>query len=127
MAIGNALAFWRHEQLGLALAPGVDEVSLALVADAWSRTYRSRAVTFAGTEAAQLSRNGIRIVPDRVTTRWPANGLLPSIESSKPARALDGTLRAIAARYGAPTADFVAMQLEYPKLMPPPVPSAGKS
>ena len=105
----------------------MDEVSLALVADAWSRTYRSRAVTFAGTDAVQLSRNGIRIVPDRVTTRWPANGLLPSIESSKPARALDDALRAIAARYGAPTADFVAMQLEYPKLMPPPVPSAGKS
>jgi putative intracellular protease/amidase len=126
-AIGNALAFWRHEQLGLAVAPGVDEVWLALVADAWSRTYRSRAVTFAGTDAAQLSRNGIRIVPDRVTTRWPGNGLLPPIESSKPARALDGALRAIAARYGAPTADFVAMQLEYPKLMPAPVPSAGKS
>jgi hypothetical protein len=47
-------------------------VSLALVAAAWSRTYRSRAVTFAGTDAAQLSRNGIRIVPDRVTASWPA-------------------------------------------------------
>jgi len=64
-AIGNTLAFWAHEQLGIEIAPGLDEVSLALVADAWSRTYRSRAVTFAGTGAAQLSRNGIRIVPDR--------------------------------------------------------------
>ena len=43
--MGNTLAFWNKEQLGIELAPGVDEVSLALVADAWSRTYRSRAVT----------------------------------------------------------------------------------
>ena len=49
-AIGNMLAFWNREQLGIELAPGVDEVSLALVADALSRTYRSRAVTFSGTD-----------------------------------------------------------------------------
>ena len=54
-AIGNRLAFWNQEHLGIELAPGVDEVSLALalVADAWSRTYGSRAVTFAGTAGAQ--------------------------------------------------------------------------
>ena len=46
-AIGNTAAFWSHEQLGIELKPGVDEVSLALVTDAWSRTYRSQAVTFA--------------------------------------------------------------------------------
>lgn len=87
-------------------------MSLALVADAWSRTYRSRAVTFAGTRDAQLSRNGIRIVPDRVTASRPSKQLLPPIESPNPATVLDQALRAIAARYGAHTADFVAMQLE---------------
>ncbi len=86
-------------------------MSLALVAD-WSRTYRSRAVTFAGTRDAQLSRNGIRIVPDRVTASRPSKQLLPPIESPNPATVLDQALRAIAARYGAHTADFVAMQLE---------------
>ena len=45
-ALRNWIAFWKHEQLGLEITPGVDEVSLALVADAWSRTARSRAVTF---------------------------------------------------------------------------------
>lgn len=44
-AIGNTLAFWNREQLGMEITPGIDEVSLALGADAWSRTYRSRAVT----------------------------------------------------------------------------------
>jgi putative intracellular protease/amidase len=113
-AIGNTLAFWPRERLGLDLVPGVDEVSLALVADAWSRTYRSRVVTLAGTPAAQLTRNGIRILPERAAASWPAATRLPRIEG-KPGEELDQALRGIAARYGARTADFVAMQLEYPK------------
>jgi len=38
-AIADRLAFWNHEWLDIELAPGVDEVSLAFVADAWSRAY----------------------------------------------------------------------------------------
>jgi putative intracellular protease/amidase len=114
-AIGNAVAFWTREQLAIELAPGVDEVSLALVADAWSRTYRSRAVTFVRTSAAPSSRNGIRILPDEVATSWPAERLLPLVGDRQPALALNEALGAIAARYGERTADFVAMQLEYPR------------
>nr|GAJ36200.1 putative intracellular protease/amidase [Bradyrhizobium sp. DOA9] len=114
-AITNTLAFWKREQLGIALRPDVDEVSLALIADAWSRTYRSRALTFAATPEAQTSRSGLRILPDRIAENWPAEQTLPNAGASPPARALDETLRAIEARYGARTADFVAMQLEYPR------------
>jgi transcriptional regulator GlxA family with amidase domain len=114
-AIGNTAAFWNREQLGIELKGGIDEVSLALVADAWSRTYRSRAVTFAGSAGAQQSRNGIRILPDEVATSWQTERLLPSVENRKPAEALDNALQGIATRYGARTTDFVAMQLEYPR------------
>ncbi len=114
-AIGNTVAFWKREQFGIELTPGVDEVSLALVADAWSRTYRSRAVTFSRTDGAQQTRNGIRIVPDKVAASWPAEHLLPAIGARQPARALDDALDGISARYGMRTADFVAMQLEYPR------------
>ncbi|UPK06695.1 DJ-1/PfpI family protein [Bradyrhizobium sp. 170] len=114
-AIGNTAAFWAHERLGIELKEGVDEVSLALVTDAWSRTYRSQAVTFARTPGAQQSRNGIRILPDEVATNWPAERLLPSVENRKPAEALDNALKGITARYGTRTTDFVAMQLEYPR------------
>lgn len=113
-AIRNTAAFWSHEQLGIELKEGVDEVSLALVADAWSRTYRSRAVTFASTAGAVQSRNGIRILPDEIATSWPVERRLPEIGDRKPAEALDDTLRAITGRYDARTTDFVAMQLEYP-------------
>ena len=114
-AIGNTAAFWSHEQLGIELKPDVDEVSLALVTDAWSRTYRSRAVSFARTAGPQQSRNGIRILPDVIATNWPATRLLPGIDNAKPAEALDSALGGIAARYGTRTTDFVAMQLEYPR------------
>lgn len=112
-AIGNSLAFWGRETLGIELSQGVDEVSLALVADAWSRTYRSRVMTFAaGTDAVE-SRNGIRIIPDEVTTSASAVRVPGAPLALKPAEALDETLNAIAGRYRANTADFVAMQLEY--------------
>jgi len=98
------------------LAPGVHEVVLALVADAWSRTYRLRALTFAGLDRAVESRNGTRIVPDRIATSWPAVRRLPPIGTQPPAEALDEALQAIGCRYGRGTADFVAMQLEYPRV-----------
>jgi putative intracellular protease/amidase len=111
--LGNTLAFWNREELGIELTPSVDEVSLALVADAWSRTYRSRALTFSASAGAMASRGGIRIVPDRVVSTWAAAHRLPAVQAP-PGRILDDTLRAIAARYGPRTANVVAMQLEYP-------------
>jgi putative intracellular protease/amidase len=114
-AIRNTIAFWNHEQLGIELLASVDEVSLALVADAWSRTYRSRAVTFSRTEGAKETYHGIRILPDYVVANWPAERLLLPIGARLPAKALDEALQGITARYGMATTDFVAIQLEYPK------------
>jgi transcriptional regulator GlxA family with amidase domain len=111
--MGNAAALWSHEQLGLRLEPGIDEVSVALVGDAWSRTYRSRVVTFADSTHAVQTRAGLRIVPDRAAAAWPENLKVSAI--GEPARALDRALLDIAARYGERTADVVAMQLEYPR------------
>jgi len=112
-SMGNTLAFWNRERLGIELSPGIDEVSLALVADAWSRTYRSRAVTFASTPDARQTRNGIRVLPDQVAASWPADRLLPVVGNRPPATALDQALRGIDMRYGSRTAELVAMQLEY--------------
>jgi hypothetical protein len=78
-AIGNRLVFWNREQLGTELVPDIDEVLLALVADAWSRTFLSRAVSFAGAADALETPKGIRIVPDKIATSWPAEHFLPGI------------------------------------------------
>jgi transcriptional regulator GlxA family with amidase domain len=117
--VRNAAAFWSRERLGIELTAGIDEVSLALVADAWSRTYRSRAVTFSQTDKSIQTQNGIGIVPDRILSSWPRDRRLPAIADRPPARALDETLQAIDERYGTPTANVVAMQLEYPRLRVP--------
>ncbi len=114
-ALGNKLAFWNHERLGMELQPQVDEVSLALVADAWSRTFRSRAVMYAKSGEAQRSRNGLLILPDEIAASWPADTQLPAIAEAQPAKVLNDGLRAIGQRYGKLTSDLVAMQLEYSK------------
>lgn len=113
--IRNRLAFWNHEELGYELGPGVDEVALALVLDAWSRTFRSRAVTFAPEAGPRATRAGMHLVPDQITDRWPAEQRLPPIGDRKAGPALDDGLEAIGARYGPDTQRLVSKQLEYAK------------
>ncbi len=110
--LANRLAFWNREELGIRLKPGMDEVSLALVADAWSRTYRSNAASVASQSSPVVTANGIRVVPDRLSDRSP-KALASTFAGQPPAIALDRTLDAISERYGERTAEIVAMQLEY--------------
>jgi transcriptional regulator GlxA family with amidase domain len=112
--LGNVLAFWNRDELGIDLEPGIDEVALAHVADAWSRTYRSKAVTFAASSSAVETANGIRILPGLVAHGWPQERTVSIFPDRRPEVALDLNLQAIAERYGQRTARVVAMQLEYP-------------
>jgi len=113
--LANTMAFWNRDAWGIALQPGMDEVSLALVADAWSRTYRSTAITFSEAAGAVETRNGIRILPDQVAPDWPPERRVSIYPGQPPAEALDNTLEVIADRYGEGTMSVVAMQLEYPR------------
>jgi hypothetical protein len=93
----------------------MDEVSLALVADAWARTYRSSVTTFAALPAAIETMNGVRVIPDRPDANWPETREVSTFPDKKPADALDRALLAITSRYGDRTTNVVAMQLEYPR------------
>ena len=55
----------------------LDELSLSFAADAWSRTYRSKAFTVSDTERV-ISLNGLEIIPDFMT------GSEPNFESYAP-------------------------------------------
>jgi hypothetical protein len=114
-ALANRLAFWTHEEMGIGLDPGMDEASLALVADAWSRTYRSDAVTYAASTHAVTTANGVRILPDLTDDQWSEHLEASTFPNLRPADALDEALLAIAGRYGDRTVNLVAMQLEYPR------------
>lgn len=111
--LANRMAFWNREELGIRLEPGMDEASLALVADAWSRTYRSNVTSYATSPDAVETMNGIRVIPDRSGTDWPDDRRMSTFPNRKPADALDQTLDAITVRYGNRTTGVVAMQLEY--------------
>ncbi len=111
--MSNSAMFWRRDRLGIEVQPGADEVSLALVADAWSRTYRSNVTSVAATAEPVRTRSGLQILADETMDQW-TRPFLPFLAQLRPAQALDETLRAIANRYGVDTAHIVAMQLEYP-------------
>jgi hypothetical protein len=114
-AMANTFSVWDRETFGIKLTPGIDEVALALVADAWARTYLAGVTTFAASAEPVVSLGGLRILPDETAESWPEQRLVPQFGSEPPAQALDGALEAIEARYGGRTRDFVAFQLEYPK------------
>ncbi|WP_406600476.1 DJ-1/PfpI family protein [Leptospira sanjuanensis] len=114
--LSNAVSFWAHEEIGIGVAPGVDEIKLALVADAYSRTYRSQAVSFAASRDTIRTANGLSVIPDRVFGKDDAvDRMLPEFDSTPAVTALDQTLSQIAELYGLSTAAFVALILEYPQ------------
>lgn len=61
--IQNNLAFWKSDELGVELKAGIDEVTLALVVDAWSRTDLSSITSFSGSEQLVLTKAGLKLKP----------------------------------------------------------------
>lgn len=108
-AIGGWLAVWARATYALPITDGVDEIALALAADAFSRTYRSSAVAVA--PGPVRSASGLVIVPDRPLVE--TGDRVVELRPDRPARALDDALARIRADYGPSVAGFVALQLEY--------------
>jgi putative intracellular protease/amidase len=102
----NWLALWRHESIAVPIEQGVDEMAVAQTADAWSRTYRSRAFA-TGSEAMVRSRRGLLIETEAVVQRGDV------VMRVVTAPSLDATLDDIAARYGQASADLLALELEH--------------
>jgi len=113
--LANVLAVWDRRRIGVRLKPGIDEVSLAFVADAWSRTYRSHAETVAADDGVVTTRNGLRIRPDEIAADRPDALDIPP---KPPAHVLDESLVRIGDSFGAATAEIVGAQLEYPGRLP---------
>lgn len=116
VAAANWVAFWSHEEIGIPISEDMDEVALALTADAYSRTYRSIAVSLSSSAGGVRTRSGLLIVPDKLTSdpNAPHHTLKP-LENTKPVAALAAALQNIAAKYGRATSEFVALQMEYPQ------------
>jgi len=112
MQITNRL-FHSTQRVGINVTPRVDEIALALTADAYSRTGRSQA--FAMSDAPVLTQHGLTILPARIKGAAPRiDVMLPAFDTTPPARILDRALADITTRYGRSTAYEVAAAFEYP-------------
>ncbi|HEV7608527.1 MAG TPA: DJ-1/PfpI family protein [Steroidobacteraceae bacterium] len=114
LAIRNLLS--RKRTIDLQVSAGEDEISLALAADAYSRTFRNRAFTLASTAGAVRTKGGLMLLPDRTEADVKSSrDIVMTLDGFLPGEVLDQTLADITRMYGSSTASFVALQLEYPR------------
>jgi putative intracellular protease/amidase len=111
--VRNRLSFWRHETIGIKVAPNVDEMALGFMVDAYSRTELSRLSLMGETDGVVQTRHGLRLRPDTTVATAGADTVLEP-QSDTPARSLDSELARIASRYDRPTAAYVALIMEHP-------------
>jgi transcriptional regulator GlxA family with amidase domain len=109
-AIGAIAAVWSHETVEAPVADGVDEIALALRADVWARSFRSKVVTTSASRAPVRSRHGLVILPDQVPK--PGRTVIP-VYAGPPARQLDAALADMGRRYGPARARLARLGLEY--------------
>ncbi len=112
---------WFHstEQIGLPLVPGIDDIALAVTADAYSRTGRSVVRALSSSAEPVHTRHGLTVMADSL----PANvhrmdRMLPAFDATPSglwlAKSIDGIMRL----YGRNTAYGVALDFEYPMNLP---------
>lgn len=106
----NKIAFWRHEQWGVDVKDGMDDIALALAADAWSRTQRVSVDAVSASGPVTLD-SGLVLAAQPAADDRPRLPLTPGL---KPVQQLDRTLCEIAERYGASRREWVMLEMEYP-------------
>jgi putative intracellular protease/amidase len=112
----NSVAWWRHDEIAVPVADGVDEIALALTVDAASRTIRGRPFTWSARGGTVTGRQGLRLSVDRARSALPSDAKeirLPA--ASPPAGALDSAIATLSAWYGPGAARLITMGMEYPQ------------
>lgn len=114
LAAINVTNGWFHstERLAMPLRQGMDDVSLALTADAYSRTGRSR-VYGVSPDATVRSRSGLTWLPQAAQAENTRHAV-EAVSASQGRPLFDAVLASIDRRYGHATASGVAIDFEYP-------------
>jgi putative intracellular protease/amidase len=108
MILGNLfVGLFDRETIAVRVPDGADVIAAAFMADAYGRTFRTRAVVPGA--APIRTAEGLEIVPDAAGA---TSDVVVDLPESQPAHALDFALAGIRARYGDATAAFVRVQLE---------------
>ncbi len=115
-AARNFLFGWPRDEYALVLREGMDEIALAFSVDMFARTYRSQGVPVG--HAAVQSLNGLTVLPeqpklaDATGSIGFGQGVDLALEAG--AKAPEQILAFLSEQYGRDSAEFVALQLEYP-------------
>jgi hypothetical protein len=109
-AAASLLAKWTHETVEIPVADAQDEIALALRADAWARTYKTRVVTTSATLAPIRSRHGLTILPDG---RPQAGRFVVPSRPGPAAAQLDAALADMGRRYGPLSVRLAKLGMEY--------------
>jgi len=107
---------WFHstDMIGLRIADGVDEIALAVTADAYSRTGRSMLHALAASETPVRTRSGLLVIPDVVGKTHAMKRELPELDSTPSGLWMTKSIEGIYRLYGRSTAYGVALNFEYP-------------
>lgn len=106
----NKAAFWSHQRWGVAVRDGMDDIALALTADAWSRTGRVSVHAESTSSDSVVLRSGMMLVAERSSLDRPR---LPLTTTLKPLQQLDATLCQIQERFGVSRREWIVLELEY--------------
>lgn len=105
----NKALFWGHERWRVDVDEGMDDIALALTADAWSRTGRVSIEAVSASSRVRL-RSDLLLVAKRAGDAMPRLPLAPAL---KPVRQLDRTLCEIGDRFGRARREWVMLEMEY--------------
>ena len=105
--------FHRSDRYEIALRPGIDDLALALTADAWSRTGRGE-VRAVSAEAEVQGDTGLLWYADAPATSGRKAQPLELVQAAPGTSLFDALLAGIDLRYGEATALGVALDFEYP-------------
>ncbi|NGM86841.1 thiamine biosynthesis protein ThiJ [Parapusillimonas sp. SGNA-6] len=105
----NKAAVWRGEHWNIPVRDGMDDIRLALAADAWVRTGHVT-VEAASPAGAVTLRSGLKLVAGPGTSGADDMPLSPEV---KPVQQLDRTLCEIAQHYTPARRDWVMQEMEY--------------
>ncbi|WP_263769396.1 DJ-1/PfpI family protein [Propionivibrio soli] len=105
----NKADFWNKERWDIEVPPGGDDTVLALTADAWERTGRTRVEAVSESSPVKL-RSGLALVTQPATEGKRRVALTASLT---PMKQLNRTLCEIGERYGASRREWVMLEMEY--------------
>ena len=105
----NKAAFWRRERWSVHVRDGMDDVALALVADAWART-GSVSVEAVSASGPVTLRSGLVLIAHPRSAITPD---MPIAFDVEPIAELDRTLCEIGRRFGSARLEWVKLEMEY--------------